>query len=93
MAVVYLKKRKMLEIACNILKLDCDIKLKDCNYRFYRGTEWLRFCDNSYNYDICAMRGGAYLSVTTFVYDEQLSRQVQVSFKVLNGCGKREVIL
>lgn len=91
--MTYLKKRKMHEIAQKILTLDCDVKLKDCEYRFFRGTEWLRFSDKSYIYELCSSHGGNYLSVRTFIYDEGFSKRVELSFKVLNGWGKHEVLI
>lgn len=86
----YLKKRKMYEIANKVLALDSNVKLKDCEYRFFRGTEWLRLRDDTYIYELCSMAGGNYLSVETYFYDMELSKRVQVSFKVLNGWGKCE---
>lgn len=86
----YLKKKKMFEIANKVLDLDYDVKLKECEYRFYRGMEWLRLSDDTYIYEICSMKGGNYLSVEKWLYDMELSKRVQVTFKVLNGWGKFE---
>lgn len=86
----YLKKTKMHELAKKIFTLDCDVKLKDCEYKFYRGSEWLRLNDNTYCYEIYASHGGRFLSVETFIYDDDFNR-IEVSRKVLNGFGKMEL--
>ena len=51
MAVNYLKKTKMHKLACE-LRDDVPM-LKDCEYKFYRGSEWLKWyadeeCDDGY---------------------------------------------
>ena len=43
MAVTYLKKTKLYEILKGF-ELDDISKMKDCTYKFYRGTEWITFC-------------------------------------------------
>lgn len=44
MAVTYLKKKKMYELAVSICP---DVPaLKDCEYKFYRGSEWLQWCSD-----------------------------------------------
>lgn len=86
----YLKKTKMYELAKEIFTLDCDVKLKDCEYSFYRGAEWLFLHDNTYCYKIYANYGGRLLSVETFIYDDDFNR-IEVSRKVLNGFGKMEL--
>lgn len=86
MAVNYLKKSRMYEIA---KRLGYQVPvMKACEYRFYRGTEWLRFHDDSYLYEICASYGGKYLSVNTYYYDEGIYKRVLLSRKLINGYGK-----
>ena len=89
--MMYLKKRKMFEISKRVLTLDCDVKLADCEYRFYRGTEQHRFCDNTYIYEFCASSGGNFLSVRTFFYSDEFDKRVELSYKVLNGWNRHEV--
>ena len=81
----------MHELSNKIFTQDCDVKLKDCEYRFYRGSEWLRLHDNSFIYELCASNGGAYLALNVYVYDYDLGKRKQVSRKVLNGFGKMEL--
>ena len=43
----YLKKKKMFELAKRLFTdLDPNVKLKNCGYKFYRGTEWLSIYDD-----------------------------------------------
>ena len=89
--MTYLKKTKMYNIAKSVFDiLDMPV-LKDCEYRFYRGTEWLRFSSAEYDYEMCSMFAGKFLSVETYCYDDNTGNRVCVMRKVLNGCGKREV--
>ncbi|MBQ7776404.1 MAG: hypothetical protein IJ379_10850 [Lachnospiraceae bacterium] len=47
MSVQYLKKAKMFELLqMLIVDKDCSLKLKYCEYKFYRGSEWLKFCND-----------------------------------------------
>lgn len=90
MACNYLKKKKMFELAKRLFDLDCDVKLCDCEYRFHRGSEWLTLHDDTYCYQIYARSGGNYLTTEIFFYDDDWNR-VEISRKILNGFGKREV--
>lgn len=91
--VVYLKKKKLFEIAKSLIAFESDLKLKDCAYRFYRGTEWLRLYDDSYIYELCAMYGGKYLSLEKFYYNEKSDNRIIVERSVLNGFGKCTVVI
>lgn len=54
--VRYLKKKKMFGLAQKILGSDCSVKLLDCEYHFYRGSEWLLFSDDGYCYKLYSCR-------------------------------------
>ena len=89
--VKYLKKKKMFELLKQLVQFDCEVKLSDCVYRFYRGTEWLRVSDNTYSYDLCSMGSGNYLALDKYVFDEDSFKDKCVFRHVFNGCGKMEV--
>lgn len=63
--MMYLKKRKMVEIARKVLSLDA-LKGTDCWYRFRNGFEWLEFCTNEHYYELCSFSTGKYMSLTTY---------------------------
>ena len=62
MKVPYLKKTKLFEFAKEICP-DAPKKMKDCEYKFYRGTEWLKWSstedapdgDGWIKWEICKM--------------------------------------
>lgn len=63
----YLKKKKMYAV---VLELGYPVPvLRDCNYKYYRGSEWLAFPldDNEY-LELYHFNG--YFSVTILEYDE-----------------------
>lgn len=80
MAVNYYKKKQFYQIASELLqRLYPGIKIPkmiDTNYKFYRGTEWLRF-DASYNnqdlsFDFCHMN--RYISIDVFDFYNNIDR-------------------
>lgn len=90
MAVQYLKKRKLFELAKQVFTDECDLKLSRSEYKFYRGTEWLKIWTDDYVYELCSMHGGNYLSADTYYYDEMGAR-IHVQRDVLNGFGVHKV--
>lgn len=91
MAVKYLKKKKMFELVKQLAQLDREVKLSECEYSFYRGTEWLRLHDDTYSYELCASCFGGYLALNKYVFDWEIFKDKLVFRHVYNGCGKREV--
>lgn len=65
--VSYLKKSKIREI---VLSLGFLVPtLKDCSYKFYKGSEWLRFSGtDEYYYEVYVCPG--YLAIDCIDYDE-----------------------
>lgn len=90
--VSYLKKKKMHELAKKLFDLDCNVRLCDCKYSFYRGSERLCLHDNTYFYELYASSGGNYLTSEIFFYDDD-GKRVEVSRNILNGFGKREIVI
>lgn len=73
--VNYLKKTKMYELAKELVPgID---GIRSCTYKFYRGTEWLKFGDDEYYYDFCIM--GVHVSLDVFYYDELTDARVDVN--------------
>lgn len=75
MSVKYLKKKKFYDLAKELLK---DVKLpimKECEYKFFRGAEWLSFaCDENYHhYNICSQCGGAWIHIEEYGYESSFS--------------------
>ncbi len=69
MAVNYLKKKRMFDLVKQILADEvCPDNLNQCTYRFYRGTEWLKFCIGDYFIDLCHM--GCHVSLDIDTYDD-----------------------
>lgn len=89
----YLKKKKMFELAKRLFTdLDPNVKLKNCGYRFYRGTEWLSIYDDPYGYELSVSNDGNYLIAEVFFYcDDDCTKKTLVSRKVLNGLEEHGV--
>lgn len=74
MAVNYYKKKQFYQIASELLQeLYPGIKIPkmiDANYRFYRGTEWLRFdaLNQDLSFDFCHM--SRHISIDVFSFDD-----------------------
>lgn len=62
MAVSYLKKTKMYEIAKSLGLHDMP-KLKDCNYSFSHGAEWLTFSNSEYYVKLSVLFAGAWIKL------------------------------
>jgi len=75
--VQYLKKTKIRSI---LLGLGVPVlALKDCSYRFYRGSEWLRFDD----YEVYVT--GSYMSINRLFYDELEDKYYTLERRVISG--------
>ena len=84
----YLKKTKMHAILCDIFEIAP--KVKETDYRFYRGTEWLRYSDDGYSYEICVDYGGNWLTAKKYHYNYDDDKKVEDFYKLFNGYGKCE---
>lgn len=91
-SIVYLKKTR-LYLAMKELFPGREIcKLKDCTYRFHRGTEWLRgsFCDTEDNeFELCSFSCGNYLSFEEYRYDDYDDKRILINRAIINGFNKR----
>ena len=93
MAVKYLKKKRMFELLKQLEELADHVKLSDCTYKFYRGTEWLRYDDGDHIWEMVASNGGLYLAVNLLEFDWSNNLEGLVSRHVYNGYGKMEVAI
>lgn len=74
--VNYLKKTKMHELAKTLVPGIAG--LKSCTYKFYRGTEWLKFQDENYElYELCRM--GAHVSLNAYYYDDETLARIDTN--------------
>lgn len=69
----YLKKKKLYELAKELLK-DKEIPLmKDCEYKFGRGSEWLRFSgvgDDCHSYKINSQSAGKWVCIEESAFSD-----------------------
>ena len=82
MAVKYLGKKKMYEMACSISP--CKLPLmKNCEYKFYRGSEWLKWlsdeeCDDGWiQWELYVCK--AYYSLEKVQYLESANKAISLS--------------
>ena len=87
----YLKKKKMFELLKQLEALADHVKLSDCTYKFYRGTEWLRYDNGVFIYEMVVMNGGLYLAVNLLEFDWDIYGEKLLRRDVYNGFGKMEV--
>ena len=90
MKVPYFKKKKMYEIVSELLP-DVKIpKLIHCEYRFFRGSEWLDFSyDDDGHADSCvcvSFYHCGYYVVLDLEYRQYFENEVPKKFKVVKKC-------
>lgn len=86
----YLKKKKMYQIAKDLFIKDHKVRLCDCHYKFWRGSEWLNFHDDDFiYYELYAMSGGRHLTIEIFSYDDDLNR-ILIDRYFINGFGRMD---
>lgn len=98
---MYLKKRKMYDL-CNHLMLDLDLfqlvgcntvpGLRDCEYKFYRGSEWLHvYFGDLY---VVLYHGNSYISIEILNFDDNSSvhRKVFCGAEYLSLCEVKDEI-
>lgn len=79
--VKYLKKSKIRSI---LLGLGIPVPaLRDCSYRSYRGSEWLRFHDGVDDYEVYCCN--VHMSIEKQYYDEENLRYVTLERRVIHG--------
>lgn len=73
----YLKKKKLYELTKELLKDKRIPLMKDCEYRFCRGAEWLHFSgsgDDKHSYKITSQSAGNWVCVEESVYGGEIIR-------------------
>lgn len=83
----YLGKKKLYELLKMIIKPEIMQIMKDCEYRKYRGSEWLSMCVD-YDYVIKIYRSGFHVAVDFFEindYDDSLVSLDRMCFGFCNN--------
>ena len=86
----YLGKRRLYQIAKQLLQEKLCGE-RDCFYKKYRGSEWLRFrsADSEYSFELYAMKEGKFLRLEKKAWNECTDDwDICQERTVVNGFGK-----
>lgn len=79
--VKYLKKKKLYELVEKLLKDKKLPLMKECQYRFYHGVEWLSFVgvgDDENWYKVASQCNGNWINIEEFGYIDEESEPVVI---------------